>query len=136
MMMMIAIHIFVDFHLQGILADMKQQRWWTRQFKMMADEAGDRGEQVAVDFRKYDRDYIVALWLHAFEWSFIVCIPLMLFVGINWVGAVLVLVNTVFHAAIDDLKCNQMDINLIVDQVGHLAQLVFTVALWMVYTGV
>lgn len=132
LMMMVALHVFADFHLQGILADLKQQGWWKDQMCKFVKKM-DCGD--GVDWI-YDKDYTAALWLHAFEWSFIVCIPLMWFVGMNWVGAVLVLLNTAIHAYIDDLKCNLMEINLVTDQCCHLVQILCTLALWMVYAGV
>lgn len=133
LMMMVTLHVFADFHLQGILADLKQQGWWEEQKCKFMKKMEDHGD--GVDWI-YDRDYAAALWLHAFEWSFIICIPLMWFVGMNWVGAVIVLLNTVLHAYIDDLKCNLMEINLVTDQCCHLMQLLCTLALWMAYAGV
>lgn len=136
LMMMVALHVFADFHLQGILADLKQKRWWEKQECEFIKEMADRGADWIQTNWIYDKDYAVALWLHAFEWSFIVCIPLMYFVGFTWQGAYLVLLNTAMHAYVDDLKCNEVEINLIVDQICHLIQLAGTLALWMMYAGV
>ena len=134
LMMMVALHVFADFHLQGILADMKQRGWWEKYecefIKEMTDCGADRIEWI------YDKDYAVALLIHSFEWAFIVCIPLMYFVGFTWQGACLVLLNTAIHAYVDDLKCNEKEINLVVDQCCHLTQIVGTLALWMMYAGV
>lgn len=134
LMMMVALHVFADFHLQGILADLKQRSWWEEQeYKIIMKKKKDYGDGIEWI---YDKDHIPALWLHAFEWSFIVCIPLMYFVGFTWEGACLVLLNTAIHAYVDNLKCNEMEINLVVDQVCHLIQLAGTLALWMMYAGV
>ncbi len=48
---MILLHIIDDFHLQGILANMKQKNWWLKQkgYKDM-----------------YEHDYITALTIHSF----------------------------------------------------------------------
>lgn len=148
LMMMVTLHVFADFHLQGILANMKQREWWYHSIQdavVDSERRHNRGADLDskeasafVDMRMkmYGKDYIAALWLHAFEWSFIVCIPLMWFVEMNWVGAALVLLNTVLHAYIDDLKCNQMEISLVTDQCCHLVQILCTLALWTVYAGV
>jgi hypothetical protein len=135
LMMMVALHVFADFHLQGILANMKQQRWWEKQECEFVKEMIDRGAD-RVDWVSCEKDYIPALLLHAFEWSFIVCIPLMYFVGFTWQGACLVLLNAAMHAYVDDLKCNQLQVSLVTDQLCHLVQILCTLALWTMYAGV
>ena len=67
-------HIVDDYYLQGILASMKQKSWWTKQ-----ESYED----------KYKNDYIVALLMHAFSWSFMILIPFLL-LGLPWVFMVLV----------------------------------------------
>lgn len=37
LILMLLAHIFADFHLQGILADMKQEQWWKRQRDTIAN---------------------------------------------------------------------------------------------------
>lgn len=133
LMMMVALHVFADFHLQGILANLKQKGWWYDEFAKVSVIQSDRTMPDIMGM--YGKDYIVALWLHAFEWSFIVCIPLMWFVGFTWEGACLVLINMALHAYVDDLKCNQMEISLVTDQLCHLAQILCTLVLWMMYAG-
>ena len=147
-MMMVALHVFADFHLQGILADMKQTVWWYHSIQdAVVDSERRHNSEVDLDSKEatafvnmrmemYGKDYAAALWLHAFEWSFIVCIPLMWFVGFTWPGACLVLINTAIHAYVDDLKCNQLAISLVTDQCCHLTQIAGTLALWMMYAGV
>ena len=135
LMMMVTLHVVADFHLQGILANMKQWRWWEKQECEFTREEIDRGAD-RVDWVSCEKDYIPALLLHAFEWSFIVCIPLMWFVGMNWVGAVLVLLNTAYHAYVDNVKCNHLEINLAIDQGLHMVQILCTLVAWMMYAGV
>jgi hypothetical protein len=60
----------------------------------------------------------------------------MYFVGFTWQGACLVLLNTAMHAYVDDLKCNQLQVSLVTDQLCHLVQILCTLALWTMYAGV
>lgn len=111
---MIFLHCIADYHLQGILASMKQKNWWTDQTK---DE-------------RYENDYIIALMAHSFEWSFIVLLPLMIEIVRDisyWprilVYVMLLLANTLFHMTIDDCKANARNLNLVGDQIFHLGQI-------------
>ena len=114
---MIFMHIVDDFYLQGILSKMKQKDWWKNQ-----DEYKDL----------YEYDYIVALFIHGFSWSFMISIPLVIFKGLHWAILVFMVVNTLIHAGTDDLKANKKVINLIVDQYFHIAQVVLT-WLWVIF---
>lgn len=131
--MMIVLHIFADFHLQGILANMKQRRWWEKQECEFVNEMTDLGAD-RVDWISCDNDYIPALLLHAFEWSFIICIPLMWFIGFDWSIFVALIINTVLHAYIDHMKCNAFQINLIEDQLLHFAQILLTLSMVLYFT--
>ena len=107
---MIFAHIVDDYYLQGILAKMKQKKWW---------------EENAPD-KLYRRDYIVALIAHAFSWSFMINIPT-LFISTNYIVMLLfIVVNTYVHAYVDNAKANKFSINLIIDQICHLVQIVGT----------
>ena len=107
---MIFAHIVDDYYLQGILAKMKQKKWW---------------EENAPN-RLYKHDYIVALIAHAFSWSFMITIPT-LFISTNYiVMLLLIIVNTYVHAYVDNAKANKFYINLIVDQICHLIQIIGT----------
>ena len=55
---MIFMHIVDDYYLQGVLASMKQKQWW---------------EKNAPD-KLYKYDYIVALIMHSFSWTFMIMI--------------------------------------------------------------
>ena len=107
---MIFSHIVDDYYLQGILASLKQKTWWENQksYKPM-----------------YKYDYIVALIMHAFSWSFMVSLPILYFGFTKWI-AVAIILNTIIHGIVDDLKANKGKINLIVDQSIHIIQIVIT----------
>lgn len=74
----------------------------------------------------YEHDYIVALIIHAFSWSFMISIPVF-FVSKNYIFiCFMIIVNMFLHALIDDLKANKRKINLIQDQTVHFFQILVT----------
>ena len=107
---MIFAHIVDDYYLQGILASLKQKTWWENQksYKPM-----------------YKYDYIVALIMHAFSWSFMVSLPILRLGFTKWI-VVAIILNTIIHGIVDDFKANKGKINLIVDQSIHIIQIVIT----------
>lgn len=113
---MIFLHIIDDYKLQGILASMKQKKWWKEQkeYKSM-----------------YKYDYIIALLTHSFSWSFMVMLPIAFALGfdIDW-WAIAYIVNMIIHAVVDDLKANKFKINLVIDQSIHLVQIIVT---WLIF---
>ena len=113
---MIFAHIVDDYYLQGILASLKQKTWWENQksYKPM-----------------YKYDYIIALIMHAFSWSFMISLPILYLGFTKWV-AVAIILNTIVHGIVDDLKANKYKINLIVDQSIHIAQIIITWVLLVV----
>lgn len=113
---MIFAHIVDDYYLQGILASLKQKTWWENQknYKSM-----------------YKYDYIVALIMHAFSWSFMVSLPILYLGFTKWI-AVAIISNTIIHGIVDDLKANKGKINLIVDQSIHIVQIIITWILFVV----
>jgi hypothetical protein len=113
---MIFLHIIDDYKLQGILANMKQKTWWKRQ-------EGYRP--------LYKYDYIPALILHSFSWTFMIMLPIAISLKFNvgwWVLAYIA--NMAVHAIVDTLKANALKINLVVDQSIHIAQIVIT---WLIF---
>lgn len=114
---MIFAHIVDDYYLQGILASLKQKTWWENQksYKPM-----------------YKYDYIVALIMHAFSWSFMISLPILYLGFTKWI-AVAIILNTIIHGIIDDLKANKGKINLIIDQSIHIAQVVIT---WILFVAI
>lgn len=113
--LMIFCHIVDDYYLQGWLASAKQKQWWK-------DNAPDK---------LYRFDYIWALLMHSFSWSFMIMLPIAISQGfdVNWVFGLMLVINTAVHAFVDDLKANKHIINLWVDQVCHMIQIIYT--FWM-----
>ncbi len=112
LILMIFCHIVDDYYLQGWLASAKQKQWWK-------DNAPDK---------LYRFDYIWALIMHSFSWSFMIMLPIA--VANNFVISAtfvaMLVFNTALHAFIDDLKANKRMINLWVDQLCHMVQIVGT----------
>lgn len=113
---MIFAHIVDDYYLQGILASLKQKTWWENQKSYNP---------------MYKYDYIVALIMHAFSWSFMISLPILYFGFTRWI-AVAIILNTIIHGIVDDLKANKHKINLIVDQSIHIVQIIITWILFVV----
>ena len=106
---MIFMHIVDDYYLQGWLASAKQKSWWK--------------ENAPDPLYKYD--YIWALIMHSFSWSFMIMLPLA-YVNEFTVDQLFVsmfITNLVFHAVTDTLKANVKAINLWMDQIIHMAQI-------------
>ena len=120
---MIFCHIVDDYYLQGILASMKQRKWW----KNNAPEP------------MYKYDWAIALLEHAFSWAFMVHLPLLLYryLGlIEYSGFVFLasfIINWIIHAVVDHLKANLFKINLIQDQVLHICQIAMT---WIIFINI
>lgn len=118
---MLFLHIVDDYYLQGILASMKQKSWWE---KNAPDDL-------------YKHDYIVALLEHAFSWTFMIMLPILIawLIGIIQVTvvefAIMFVTNLVLHAFIDNEKANRKTINLIVDQSTHIFQIICTVTYFL-----
>ena len=113
---MLFCHIVDDYYLQGILASMKQKAWWEKQ----------EGYS-----EKYTNDFIMALFMHAFSWAFIInLIFIILGININFIFFSII-INCVIHMIIDHLKANVKLINLCTDQTLHIFQIwtTFIVAL-------
>ena len=115
LLLMVFCHIVDDYYLQGILAKLKQKETWK--------DAES----------KYKYDYIMALFMHAFSWAFMIMLPILWFVSSwhppVWFYAVFIL-NVVIHFIVDNLKCNMFKINLIQDQLIHLLQIILT---WSIF---
>jgi hypothetical protein len=109
---MIFMHIVDDYYLQGWLASAKQKSWWE---KNAPDEM-------------YRKDYLVALFMHSFSWSFMIMLPTtiyLLIVGGTWYP-LLYVSNLLIHMVTDNAKTNQHKINLIQDQSIHMLQIILT----------
>ena len=117
---MIFCHIADDFYLQGIMKEMKQKTWWRER----------------TDKELYEYDYIIVLFLHAFSWTCMIHVPVILpmvisgvYCGGHWFF-ITFMINWAIHAIVDDEKANKLSINLVADQTIHIAQVVLT---WVVY---
>lgn len=111
---MIFCHILDDFVLQPvILSKLKQKSFWEK----------EAPEKI------YEKDYIMALIMHAASWAFLMMLPIAIFfsfnVSIEYI--VMFLLNTIIHAVIDNEKANHHRLNLIQDQMMHLIQIGLTV---------
>ena len=113
---MIFLHIVDDYYLQGILAQLKQKSWWDAH---APDEL-------------YKRDYIIALIEHAFSWTFMMMLPIMVawYSGVITVDApdfiVAFIINCGVHAIVDHQKANKRTINLTQDQLIHIFFILLT----------
>lgn len=115
---MIFAHITDDYYLQGWLASAKTKNWWKK-------NAPDK---------LYSKDYIMALFCHSLSWSIMVFLPILIYslynqIDLNWFYLVLP-INLIIHAVIDDLKANKFKINLIIDQSIHFIQIFIT---WLIF---
>lgn len=107
---MLEAHIIVDFHMQGLLAKLKQVSEWLKH--------PEYGEM-------YKNDWAIAMWLHAFEWTFVIMLPLAYLHHweITKTFVICFVVNMVVHAVTDHLKANMRVISLVADQTIHIIQM-------------
>ena len=115
---MIFAHITDDYYLQGWLASAKTKNWWEKN----------------APNKLYSKDYIMALFCHSLSWSIMIFLPILIYslynqIDLNWFYLVLP-INLIIHAVIDDLKANKFKINLIIDQCIHFMQIFIT---WLIF---
>lgn len=124
LLLMILGHLFADYTLQGWFCNGKQEIWWREQ---CADECNLEFER---RWKKYRHDYKCALFEHGLYWSLVTFLPLFFWMDLPDLTLVaVVVVNTIIHAIVDDLKANKLKINLIQDQLLHFGQIIIT---WVV----
>ena len=117
LLLMIMLHIIADYLMQtDFIKRFKQKKVWEELFKDIGLDENN----------KYKYDYIVVLLVHAFSWSFITFLPIILISNVT-MFIIATIVNTIIHAIIDDLKANKYKINLLVDQGLHLLQIIITI---------
>lgn len=112
LLLMIFFHIVDDYYLQGWLASAKQKEWWEKNAPQPL----------------YKDDYIWALIMHSFSWSFMIMLPIAFVLSFE-VGFLFIIcfgINALIHAIVDDLKANKKKINLWTDQMIHIAQIIVT----------
>lgn len=120
LLIMIFMHIVDDYYLQGWLASAKQKSWW---------------EQNAPD-ELYRNDYLMALFMHGFSWTFMVMFVPSMYMMLNTpldkinltplFILVMFVINLIVHTTTDHSKANLKEINLIQDQLIHILQIVVT----------
>jgi hypothetical protein len=119
---MIFFHILDDYGLQGTcLCDLKQRSFWEKN----APE------------KMYEKDYIWALIMHAFSWTFCINIPIIFVILYNGMIPsalfyIAFLSNVFVHAYIDDMKANKKRINLWEDQLSHIYQIGITFLMYLI----
>lgn len=116
-LLMIFFHIVDDYYLQGWLASAKQKKYW----------------QETAPEKMYKYDYIWALIMHSFSWSFMIMLPIAYIqhFNISLLFLIMFSVNLVIHALVDDLKANKRKINLWIDQIIHLCQITITAIIFL-----
>lgn len=115
-LLMLLLHFIADYTLQGCLANMKQKSWWVEQC-----------HKHGFDFAKYKYDYVCSLICHALYWTLITFSPIIFFSDLSDISITIVIIgNMAIHAFIDHIKANKFCINLVVDQLLHLAQIFIT----------
>ena len=116
-LLMLFLHIVDDYYLQGILASMKQRAWWK-------ENAPDK---------LYKNDYIVALVMHGFSWTFMVMLPIAAYMGFSISASFYIwfLANWLIHSTIDHMKANVRSINLVQDQTAHIVQIIGTAVFFL-----
>lgn len=112
---MIFCHIVDDYYLQGWLASAKQKKYWK--------------ENAPDELYKYD--YIMALIMHSMSWSFMIMLPIAIFMQleISLKFMIIWVINAIIHGIVDNLKANLFKINLIEDQCIHIIQIIITACL-------
>lgn len=111
-LLMIFCHIVDDYYFQGWLASAKQRSYWVKN----APES------------LYKYDYVWALLMHSFSWSFMVMLPIAFLNGFAVTNVFLsvFIFNVAIHAFTDNMKANMKWINLWQDQIIHLVQITIT----------
>ena len=119
LLLMIFLHIWDDFGRQGIMASMKQKSWWEKQEEYLP---------------MYRYDYIVALLMHSFSWTFMIMLPIFALnhFEITWGLGSCFCINAIIHALTDNSKANFKEINLVFDQTVHLAQIF---CIWLIFVA-
>lgn len=119
--LMIFLHIADDYYFQGILAQMKQKTFW----------------QENAPEPMYRYDYLWALIMHAFSWTFMVMLPVMLINNFVLDAEFLLyfIFHLMLHAQTDDLKANARKINLWQDQMIHMLQILMIFTRYVIFGG-
>lgn len=117
------LHFIAEYTLQGRLANLKQKRWWEEQIRL--------SKVKLPDVNLYRHDYKVGLACHAFYWSLVVCLPLLLNGGPAY--AFMAFFQGVVHYYVDYRKANDLTLSLLGDQLYHVVVQIVTI--WAVYVA-
>ena len=111
-------HVLDDFHLQGILASMKQKAWWQKNAPQPL----------------YRHDYKAALIIHSISWAMLIMAPIC-WAYVDDVNPLMytaaLIINAAVHAFVDDQKANKHTISLIANQAVHAVQIILT---WIIFS--
>jgi hypothetical protein len=115
LLLMIFMHIVDDYYLQGILASMKQKKWWEKQEGYTS---------------LYKNDYKMALLMHSMSWSIMILLPAIFLFNVQGIVLLAIfIINAFIHYVVDNEKANKLRINLMVDQTLHIMQIFITWAI-------
>lgn len=104
---MIFCHFIFDCYFQTNKT-MKNKQWW----KKRHDKS----------MKQYN--YLIGLMIHSFVWSFGILLP---FTFVNKeLNYVLLIMNTLIHAIVDNLKTNEKRLSSVQDQILHIVQIIIT----------
>lgn len=113
LLLMIFLHILDDYGLQApCLCNLKQRSYW----------------ETNAPNPLYRYDYLWALLMHSFSWSFMIMLPIAWVMSFNiTIPFICVFIaNVGIHALTDHLKANEYKINLWEDQLIHIGQILIT----------
>lgn len=113
LLLMIFLHIIDDYGLQApCLCNLKQRSYW----------------ETNAPNPLYRYDYLWALLMHSFSWSFMIMLPIAWAMSFNiTIPFICVFIaNVGIHALTDHLKANEYKINLWEDQLIHIGQILIT----------
>ena len=121
---MLFMHTIADFVLQiPCLSDLKQIKKWNEFTKDMFDED--------VEETMYRNDYVAALLTHSFMWAFMTFVPLLLIGQNYWLLILIIVVNSIIHLLIDNIKANFYLISLCKDQFWHINQILISFIIYL-----
>lgn len=124
LLIMLFMHIIADFVLQNTsLSNLKQIKKWNEFTKDMFDKN--------VEETMYRNDYAVALLMHSFMWAFMTFVPLLLIGQNYWLLIIIIVVNSIIHLLIDNLKANFYLISLCKDQGWHINQILISYTIYL-----
>ena len=111
----LALHFFSDFTLQGLLAQLKCQDWWKKNYPEPL----------------YRNDWLCGLIEHAVYWVLVTAAPIIwLWRGGAFALVFLLATQAALHAWIDHWKANKHDMSLSLDQILHVVQIGVIVSVW------